>query len=70
MKGVAEYVQSKEPGVLTYSINRSLRPNKDGTEEIVMIERLVGSISSSKLDAVTDIGKISKPTSAERARLE
>ncbi|TKA27559.1 hypothetical protein B0A50_04390 [Salinomyces thailandicus] len=39
MKEVAEYTQAKEPGVLKYSINRSLRPNKDGTEEIVMIEK-------------------------------
>ena len=44
MKEVAEYTQAKEPGVLTYSINRSLRPNKDGTEEIVMIEKFVSSL--------------------------
>jgi len=39
MKEVAENTKNNEPGVLTYSINRSLRPNKDGTEEIVMIEK-------------------------------
>ncbi|KAI7166014.1 hypothetical protein KC343_g11015 [Hortaea werneckii] len=36
---VAEYVQKNEPGVLSYSINRSLRPSKDGEEEIIMLER-------------------------------
>lgn len=46
MKGVAEHTQAKEPGVLTYSINRSVRPNKDGTEEIVMIERYVGRVAT------------------------
>lgn len=39
---VAEYVQKNEPGVLSYSINRSLRPSKDGEEEIIMLERYVG----------------------------
>lgn len=38
---VAEYVQKNEPGVLSYSINRSLRPSKDGEEEIIMLERCV-----------------------------
>merc|ERR1712118_274510 len=36
---VAEYVQKNEPGVLSYSINRSLRPSKDGEDEIIMLER-------------------------------
>ncbi|KAK5690944.1 hypothetical protein LTR17_025814 [Elasticomyces elasticus] len=36
---VADYVKTQESATLGYSINRSLRPNKDGTEEIVMIER-------------------------------
>lgn len=44
MKDVAENTKNNEPGVLTYSINRSLRPNKDGTEEIVMIEKCVASM--------------------------
>ncbi|EME38438.1 hypothetical protein DOTSEDRAFT_75841 [Dothistroma septosporum NZE10] len=39
LQKVAEYVKSQEPFVLRYEINRSLRPNKDGTEEIIMIER-------------------------------
>ncbi|RMY86959.1 hypothetical protein D0861_05648 [Hortaea werneckii] len=39
---VAEYVQKNEPGVLSYSINRSLRPSKDGEEEIIMLERYAG----------------------------
>ena len=38
LQEVAEYVKSKEPFVLRYEINRSLRPNKDGTEEIIMME--------------------------------
>lgn len=38
---VAEYVHTKEPGTLQYEINRSLRPSKDGLEEIVMIERSI-----------------------------
>lgn len=39
MKDVAENTKNNEPGVLSYSITRSLRPNKDGTEEIVMLEK-------------------------------
>ncbi|KAK4629806.1 uncharacterized protein CLAFUR5_07760 [Fulvia fulva] len=39
LQGVSEYVKAKEPFVLKYEINRSLRPNKDGTEEIIMMER-------------------------------
>ncbi|KAI7259291.1 hypothetical protein KC345_g10351 [Hortaea werneckii] len=39
LKEVAEYVQKNEPGVLSYSINRSSRPSKDGEEEIIMLER-------------------------------
>lgn len=36
---VAKYVHDNEAGTLKYEINRTLRPAKDGTEEIVMIER-------------------------------
>lgn len=36
---VSKYVRDNEAGVLKYEINRSLRPAKDGTEEIIMIER-------------------------------
>ena len=39
LKDVSKYVHEKEPGVLRYSVNRVLRPAKDGSEEIVMIER-------------------------------
>lgn len=46
---VAEYVQKNEPGVLSYSINRSLRPSKDGEEEIIMLERCVRFLTPSFL---------------------
>merc|ERR1739841_301657 len=49
---VAEYVQKNEPGVLSYSINRSLRPSKDGEEEIIMLERYVqgpGSLERTRI---------------------
>jgi quinol monooxygenase YgiN len=39
LQEVAQYVKDNEPGTLKYEISRSLRPNKDGTEEIVMLER-------------------------------
>jgi len=39
LKGVAQYVRANEPGTLKYEINRVTRPSKDGTEDIVMIER-------------------------------
>lgn len=39
LNDVAKYVRDNEAGVLKYEINRSLRPAKDGTEEIIMIER-------------------------------
>ncbi|KAK3057856.1 hypothetical protein LTR09_000931 [Extremus antarcticus] len=39
LQEVAQYVKANEPGTLKYEITRSLRPNKDGTEDIVMLER-------------------------------
>lgn len=39
LNDVSKYVLENEAGVLKYEVNRSLRPNKDGTEEIIMIER-------------------------------
>ena len=42
MKEVATYVQENEPGTLRYEVNRTLRPDKkDGTEDLVMLERYV-----------------------------
>lgn len=41
IKDVSEYVKANEAGTLKYEINRSLRPAKDGTEDIVMIEKYV-----------------------------
>jgi hypothetical protein len=38
---VAEYVKANEPGTLKYEIHKSLRPEKDGTEDVVMVERYV-----------------------------
>jgi quinol monooxygenase YgiN len=39
LQDVAQYVRDNEAGTLKYEINRSLRPGKDGTEDIVMVER-------------------------------
>lgn len=39
LNDVADYVHANEPGTLKYDINSVMRPAKDGTEEIVMIER-------------------------------
>ena len=39
LREVGEYVKANEPGTLKYEVNRSLRAAKDGTEDIVMIER-------------------------------
>ncbi len=36
---VAQYVKANEPGTLKYEVTKTLRPNKDGTEDIVMLER-------------------------------
>ena len=36
---VSSYVQANEPGTLRYEVNRVLRPAKDGTEDVVMLER-------------------------------
>ena len=41
LQDVAQYVRDNEAGTLKYEINRSLRPGKDGTEDIVMVERRV-----------------------------
>ena len=40
-------MQKNEPGVLSYSINRSLRPSKNGEEEIIMLERYVRFLAPS-----------------------
>lgn len=34
-------MKANEPGTLKYEVTRSLRPAKDGTEEIVMLEKFV-----------------------------
>ncbi|KAK3679588.1 hypothetical protein LTR37_021385 [Vermiconidia calcicola] len=39
LDGVAEHVRANEPGTLKYEVNRVTRPAKDGTEDIVMVER-------------------------------
>lgn len=39
LQEVAKYVRDNEAGTLKYEINRSLRPAKDGTENVVMIEK-------------------------------
>ncbi len=39
LDGVAKYVLENEPGTLKYEVNRSLRPAKDGTEDVIMLER-------------------------------
>ena len=39
LQEVAKYVRDNEAGTLKYEIHRSLRPAKDGTEDVVMIER-------------------------------
>jgi hypothetical protein len=41
---VAQVVKEQEPGTLEYEINRVIRPAKDGTEEIVLVERSVQPI--------------------------
>ena len=41
---ISKYVRDNEPGTLKYEVNRSLRPAKDGTEDIVMIvSKLLGT---------------------------
>jgi quinol monooxygenase YgiN len=39
LQEVSQYVKANEPGTLKYGITKTLRPNKDGTEDIVMLER-------------------------------
>lgn len=43
-------MRENEPGTLKYEINRVLRPAKDGTEDIVMIERYANAFRSYRED--------------------
>jgi len=39
LQGVSKHVRDNEPGTLKYEIHRSLRPGKDGAEDVIMVER-------------------------------
>ena len=39
LKDVAEHIKKEEPGTLRFEVNRVLKPARDGTEDIVLLER-------------------------------
>ncbi|KAK4496831.1 hypothetical protein PRZ48_012815 [Zasmidium cellare] len=36
---LAKWIHANEPGTLVYQVHRSLRPGKDGNEDVVIVER-------------------------------